>query len=320
MKHAHRWVDVRCWKMYWGMTSTSSGWQSTSDWGHYETSTRRDDVLLTTSTGEGTSYVTNDGRLDDESDVDPPREPSLDGVEVVLFFEPEPASSEPKELKGVQMMKKKICDSGRDRTGSSLDSSELEVGKEFSNEDSFLGALKQHSINHRVNYNVVKSKSERFEAKCVVKDGVSQVILRWIQGSLWDWTHHRYYLRHVASNYFRQYRSTIERWQVTNMVPHGVVDYYELDSSLVQLSVGVVVAPVVGVGRMTHFDRIKNVEVFASPTAEVFESHKAIGIANEMSSLMMPHVVSLMSMAYISSVESEPSRKEMHRAMHSNLA
>ncbi|KAH1082227.1 hypothetical protein J1N35_021988 [Gossypium stocksii] len=61
-----------------------------------------------------------------------------------------------------------------DRTGSSLDLGELEVVKEFSNKDSFLGALKQHSINHEVNYNVVKSKSKKFEAKCAVQYGVSQ--------------------------------------------------------------------------------------------------------------------------------------------------
>ncbi|KAK5844486.1 hypothetical protein PVK06_000626 [Gossypium arboreum] len=57
---------------YWGMTSTSSGWQSTSDWGCYETSTRRDDVLPTTSTGERTSFVGDDSGSDDESDMDPP--------------------------------------------------------------------------------------------------------------------------------------------------------------------------------------------------------------------------------------------------------
>ncbi|KAK5833142.1 hypothetical protein PVK06_016955 [Gossypium arboreum] len=58
----------------------------------------------------------------------------------------------------------------RDRTSSSLDSGELEVGKVFSNKDSFLGALKQHSIIDGVNYNVVKSKTDKFEAKCAVKD------------------------------------------------------------------------------------------------------------------------------------------------------
>ncbi|MFQ6648499.1 hypothetical protein Gotur_021901 [Gossypium turneri] len=37
------------------------------------------------------------------------------------------------------------------------------------------------------------------------------------QESLWQRTHHRYYLRHVASNYYRQYLSKSERRQVTNM-------------------------------------------------------------------------------------------------------
>ncbi|XP_052886922.1 uncharacterized protein LOC128295399 [Gossypium arboreum] len=59
----------------------------------------------------------------------------------------------------------------RDHTSSLLDSSEFEVGKDFSNKDSFLGALKQHSINNDVNYHVVKSKSDKFEAKCAVQDG-----------------------------------------------------------------------------------------------------------------------------------------------------
>ncbi|KAH1097446.1 hypothetical protein J1N35_014367 [Gossypium stocksii] len=79
----------------------------------------------------------------------------------------------------------------------------------------------------------------------------------------------------------------------------GVVDGYALDSSLVQFLADVVVTPVkavvaparvvvVGVGRMTHLDRIKNVEVFVSPTEEVFESHKAMGIGNEISSQTVP--------------------------------
>ncbi|KHG01778.1 Proline and serine-rich 1 [Gossypium arboreum] len=66
----------------------------------------------------------------------------------------------------------------------------------------------------------------------------------------------------------------------------GVVDSYALDFSLVQLPARVVVAPVrivvppegdlvVGVGGMTHLDRIMNTEVFASPMVEVFESHKS---------------------------------------------
>ncbi|KAH1038398.1 hypothetical protein J1N35_040141 [Gossypium stocksii] len=59
----------------------------------------------------------------------------------------------------------------RNRASLSLDLGELEVGKEFSNKNSFLGVLKQHSIMNGVNYNVVKSKSDKFEAKCAMKDG-----------------------------------------------------------------------------------------------------------------------------------------------------
>ncbi|KAK5793489.1 hypothetical protein PVK06_034638 [Gossypium arboreum] len=57
----------------------------------------------------------------------------------------------------------------RDRTSSPFDSGDLKVGNEFSSKDSFLGALKQYSINYGVNYNVVKSKSEKFEAKCLIR-------------------------------------------------------------------------------------------------------------------------------------------------------
>ncbi|KAK5770354.1 hypothetical protein PVK06_046504 [Gossypium arboreum] len=67
--------------------------------GRYETSTRRDDVLPTTSTGEGTSYITDDNGLDDESDVDPPQEPGLDGAKVILFSKPEPVPSRPEDVK-----------------------------------------------------------------------------------------------------------------------------------------------------------------------------------------------------------------------------
>ncbi|MFQ6664087.1 hypothetical protein Gotur_031309 [Gossypium turneri] len=85
---------------YWGTASTSSGWQSTSNWRRYETPRRRDDVLPTTSTGEGTSYVAGDGGLEDDSDVDPARDPRPDGAKVVLFSEPEPIPTEPEDVEG----------------------------------------------------------------------------------------------------------------------------------------------------------------------------------------------------------------------------
>ncbi|KAK5794830.1 hypothetical protein PVK06_036080 [Gossypium arboreum] len=85
---------------YWGTTSTYNAWQSTSNWGRYETPRRMDDVLPMTSTGEGTSYVADDGGLGDESDVDLPREPDRDGTEVGLFSEPEPIPTEPEDVEG----------------------------------------------------------------------------------------------------------------------------------------------------------------------------------------------------------------------------
>ncbi|KAK5775595.1 hypothetical protein PVK06_043501 [Gossypium arboreum] len=61
---------------------------------------RKDDVLLTKSTGEGTSFVADDSGSDDESDVDPPREPDLDGTEVGLFSEPELIPTIPEDVEG----------------------------------------------------------------------------------------------------------------------------------------------------------------------------------------------------------------------------
>ncbi|KAH1056548.1 hypothetical protein J1N35_034613 [Gossypium stocksii] len=53
---------------------------------------------------------------------------------------------------------------------------------------------------------------------CVISDrgtGILAAIAR--QGSMWHRTHHRYCLRHVASNYYRKFHSTTEKRQVTNM-------------------------------------------------------------------------------------------------------
>ncbi|PPR80593.1 hypothetical protein GOBAR_AA40121 [Gossypium barbadense] len=184
------------------MTSTSNGWQSTSDWRHCETSIRRDDVLPTMSTGEGTFYIAHNDRSDDESDTDPPREASPDGVKVALFFDPKPLPTILEDVEGgsddeeedlrfraysplAHMYNVDLSQDDavefpdlphrrRDCTSSLLDLGELEVGKEFSNKDSFLGASKQHSIMNGVNYNMLKSKSDKFEAKCVVQDSVSE--------------------------------------------------------------------------------------------------------------------------------------------------
>ncbi|KAK5824526.1 hypothetical protein PVK06_019301 [Gossypium arboreum] len=263
----------------------------------------------------------------------------------------------------------------RDRTGSSLDLGELEVGKEFSNKDSFINALKQHSINHGVNYNVDKSKSEKFGAKCAMQIGtcswkimasfrkktdhpkmdsamianlilpmlkadprtsVSCIIasirsqLRYMPSYRKAWIAKQKAVENMHSGWDASYNEVWQRCQVLKRYTHGLLLAVAQDGGGRILpitfaitpgeSVGVVVAPVVGVGKMTHLGKIKNVEVFASPTAEVFESYKAMGISNEMSSPMKPRAIPSATMAYISSVESESSGKEMHRAMHSNLA
>ncbi|KAH1032644.1 hypothetical protein J1N35_044818 [Gossypium stocksii] len=242
-------------KMYWGMASTFSGWQSKSDWRRYKTSTRRDDVLPMTSTSEGISYVADDGGSDDESDVDPPREPSHDGAEVVLFFEPKPVLTEPEDVEGDDALEfPDLPHRRRDHTSLSLDSGELEVGKEFSNKDSFLGALKQHSVMNGVNYNMVKSKFDKFEAKCAVQDACQNLRLDPIS--------------YVYDVYKIEYMYNLWRHIFSLVSDERVL--------------------IVSVGRMTHLDRIKNAEVFASPTVEVFESHKAMGIGNKKSSRTAP--------------------------------
>ncbi|KAK5825460.1 hypothetical protein PVK06_020297 [Gossypium arboreum] len=54
---------------------------------------------------------------------------------------------------------------------------------------------------------------------------------------------------------------------------------------------------VVSVGRMTHLDRIM--------TAEVFESHKVIGIGKKKSFSTTPHAIPHATVAYRSAVDSE---------------
>ena len=130
---------------------------------------RRDDVLPTTSTGEGTSYTANDCGLEDDSDVDLPREPGPDGAEVGLFFKLEPiptkgedaerssddeenprfrAYSPPAHIHNVDLSADDALEFPdlphrlHDRTSSGLDSGEFEVGNQFTNKDSFIGALK----------------------------------------------------------------------------------------------------------------------------------------------------------------------------------
>ncbi|KAH1097763.1 hypothetical protein J1N35_014684 [Gossypium stocksii] len=60
----------------------------------------KDDIFPTTSTGEGTSYVADNDGLDNEPDVDPPREPDPDGAKVTLFFKSKLVLIETEDDKG----------------------------------------------------------------------------------------------------------------------------------------------------------------------------------------------------------------------------
>ncbi|PPR95846.1 hypothetical protein GOBAR_AA24817 [Gossypium barbadense] len=113
-------------------------------------------------------------------------------------------------------------------------------------------------------------------------------------------------------------RTNMDIWEITNQQKlcgcqnhchMGVVDGFVLDSSLDQLSTEVVVSPVgdlvVGVGRVTHLDRIMTVAVFASPMAEVFESLKVMEIGRKKSSLMVRRAIPHATTAYRLAVDSE---------------
>ena len=95
----------------------------------------------------------------------------------------------------------------------------------------------------------------------------------------------------------------------------AAVDGYALESSCVQLPAAVVVPPagilvlpvghlVVGVGTMIHLQRIVNVEVFASPTTTVFETHTVVGIGKKKSSPTAPLAIPRATLAYTSAVHS----------------
>ncbi|KAK5802645.1 hypothetical protein PVK06_030256 [Gossypium arboreum] len=211
---------------YWGTTSTYSARQSTSNWGRYETPRRRDDVLPMTSIGEGTSYVADDGGLDDEFDVDPPLEPGRDGTEVGLFSESEPIPIEPEDVEGGSDEEEDPrfraysppahmhnVDLSADDSGRILPIAfAITPGESADDWDFFLSRLRMHVCPQPDVY-VISDRGT----------GILAAIER--QGSLWHHTHHRYCLRHNASNYYRQYPSKGERRQMANMVVRDIFSF-----------------------------------------------------------------------------------------------
>ncbi|KAH1082383.1 hypothetical protein J1N35_022144 [Gossypium stocksii] len=140
----------------WGMTSTSSGWLSTNDFGHFGNYTRRDDVLPTMSTNKGTSNTTDASGSDNENSLI--LEPGVGGSKITLFFEPLLIPTKPKDgergedpnedprfraylpsihIHNVDLLKNdgmEFAELLQRRLGhisSTLDSGDLEVAKEF---------------------------------------------------------------------------------------------------------------------------------------------------------------------------------------------
>ncbi|KAK5845878.1 hypothetical protein PVK06_002120 [Gossypium arboreum] len=97
-----------------------------------------------TSTGERTSNMADVRESKNENGngfyVDPPREPSVDGSEVVLFSEPEPVPTEQEDDDELEFAELPHIRPGH--ANPSLDSGDLEVGKEFFNKYGFLAELK----------------------------------------------------------------------------------------------------------------------------------------------------------------------------------
>ncbi|MFQ6648358.1 hypothetical protein Gotur_021002 [Gossypium turneri] len=125
---------------------------------------RRDDVLPTTSTGEGTSYVAGDGGLEDDSDVDPPQEPGLDGAEVALFSEPEPIPTELEDVEGGS-------DEEEDPRFRAYSPLAYMHNVDLSADDALEFPDLPHRLRDRTSsVHVIKSKADKFKVKCVVQD------------------------------------------------------------------------------------------------------------------------------------------------------
>ncbi|KAH1033083.1 hypothetical protein J1N35_045257 [Gossypium stocksii] len=115
----------------------------------------------------------------------------------------------------------------RDRTSSSLDLGELEVGvsEDHPKMDSDMLAtliLPTVKVDPRTSVPLlianIRSQLRLMRHICpqpnicVISDQGTEILAAIEQqGSLWHHTHHQYCLRYIASNYYRQFRSTSEK-------------------------------------------------------------------------------------------------------------
>ncbi|KAK5812928.1 hypothetical protein PVK06_028372 [Gossypium arboreum] len=210
----------------------------------------------------------DDGGLDDESNMDPPREPSLDDAKVTLFSKPEPISTKPEDGE-------RSSDEEEDPLFMAYSPLVCMYNVNLSEDDAleFLDLphkrcftrSSQDGFRYDSWLNTTNSEGEpRTSVPVLIANTRSKLRLR----------------RHVCPQYDicvildRGIRilAVIERQRsLRDRTCHRYYISYGLDSFLVQLWARVMVAPtrvgvvlVVGVGRMTHLDRTKNAEVFAS--------------------------------------------------------
>ncbi|KAH1073824.1 hypothetical protein J1N35_026152 [Gossypium stocksii] len=172
---------------YRDMASSSTSGQSTSDFGCTDNYTRRDYILSTTSTNEGTSNPGHAKGVEIEENIeldkDPIRESGSNDLEIALFSELKPVPTEPKDegLKGEGPNKaieeaeggfefSKLPHRRPGHVSSSLNVGDLEARKEFPSKDALVAAVKQYNIKNGVNFYVVKSWSKIFDMQCETVD------------------------------------------------------------------------------------------------------------------------------------------------------
>ncbi|KAK5770834.1 hypothetical protein PVK06_046990 [Gossypium arboreum] len=149
--------------------SPSTMWQSVGDFGCFNNYTIRDDVLPMMSINEGTSNLGDVELVPTELEDD-----DLDGEGLSKDTEKDlqfTAYSPPTYMHNVDLSAEnglefaKLLHRRPGHASSSLDSSDLEVRKEFSSKYGFVAAMKQYNIKNGVNFNIVKSQSDKFEVK-----------------------------------------------------------------------------------------------------------------------------------------------------------
>ncbi|KAH1098655.1 hypothetical protein J1N35_015576 [Gossypium stocksii] len=96
-----------------------------------------------------------------------------------------------------------------DYASSLLDSSDLEIGREFSFKDGFVAIVKRYNIKNGINFHVVKSRSNKFEVRYAMRDNkYGWKIMASVKKKTELWTIKKYTAAHTcvaASTALRQH-------------------------------------------------------------------------------------------------------------------